>query len=126
MWEGLFNTPGAVLRAEQAARAAQTGDAEHAAAAEIIEQIGLFLGRQVLGLASVVGGHLRVDTPVDLPDNTEVDLIEADGAEADDDPELRAALRESVGQVERGEVIAAEDVLDELCASGTDEWRVSG
>lgn len=53
MWEGLLNTAGAVLRAEQAARAAQTGDPEHAAAAEIIERVGVFLGRQVIGGASI-------------------------------------------------------------------------
>jgi hypothetical protein len=64
--------------------------------------------------------------PVELPENTEVHLIEDDGAEHENDPELLAALEESLGQAARGEVHDADAVLDELCPSGTDECRATG
>jgi hypothetical protein len=63
---------------------------------------------------------------VELADNTEVHLIEDDMADSDDDPALIAALHRSVGQVRRGEVHDADEVLDELCPSGTDECRATG
>ena len=84
-------------------------------------------GMSIRAVGRVVGGHLRVDIPTELPENTEVELVEADVADADDDdPALREALEESVAQMERGQVVAAEDVLDELCPSGTDECRATG
>jgi hypothetical protein len=64
--------------------------------------------------------------PVDLPDNTEVELAEVDEIGAEDDPELQTALLESVAQMQRGEVFDADEVLDELCPSGTDECRTTG
>jgi hypothetical protein len=65
----------------------------------------------------VVNGHLRVDMPVDLPDNTEVELIEGPGAEQEEiDPQLEAALCESVEQFARGEASSWEDVRSRLHA----------
>jgi hypothetical protein len=72
----------------------------------------------------VVGGHLRVDTPVDLPDNTEVKLT-VDEIETDDERELREAIAQSDAEIARGEVVSAEEVLDELCPLGTDECRAT-
>lgn len=70
----------------------------------------------------VVNGHLRVDMPVDLPDNTEVELIEAPGAEQEEiDPQLEAALCESVEQFARGEASSWEDVRSRLHAGDRDE-----
>ena len=80
----------------------------------------------IRAIGRVVGGHPRVDIPVELAENTEVHLVEDDTAGADNDPELLAALEESLGQVERGEVHDADAVLDELCPSGTDECRAIG
>ncbi|HYO61681.1 MAG TPA: hypothetical protein VEU29_07265 [Actinomycetota bacterium] len=52
----------------------------------------------------VVGGHLRVDIPVELAENTEVELIEAPAAEEEElDPELEAALGEAAAEIARGE-----------------------
>jgi hypothetical protein len=44
----------------------------------------------------VEGGRLRVDTPVDLPDNTEVELIvDQTETETEDERELREAIAQS-------------------------------
>jgi hypothetical protein len=82
----------------------------------------------------VVGGHLRVDIAVDLPDNTEVELIEATGVaetseEEELDPELEAALDEgdaALARGERGEPV--EEVLEQLRArrAARDDAAVSG
>jgi hypothetical protein len=71
----------------------------------------------------VVDGHLRVDIPVDLPDNTEVELIEAPAAgEEELDPELEAALDEGEAALTRGERgTPAEEFLDELLKRSSDE-----
>jgi hypothetical protein len=53
IWEALFDTAGHVLRSEQAASRATTADAQGAAAAEILERLGVFLGQNVLGPASI-------------------------------------------------------------------------
>ncbi|HZF53732.1 MAG TPA: hypothetical protein VE093_34045 [Polyangiaceae bacterium] len=73
----------------------------------------------------VVDGHLRVDTPVDLPNNTEVELT-VDVPETDDERELRESIARSDAQIARGEVLDADDVLDELCPSVTHECRATG
>jgi hypothetical protein len=54
MWEALFDTPAHLLRLERAARPEGAGS-EHdvGAAAEAIEQLGVFLGRQVMGTAII-------------------------------------------------------------------------
>jgi len=53
MWEALFDTAGHVSRLEQAAPRSQTNDAPSALAAETLEKLGVFLGRHVLGPASI-------------------------------------------------------------------------
>lgn len=62
----------------------------------------------ILARGRVVGGHLRVDIPVDLPDNTEVELRVTrvtSTTELDEelDPELEAALDEADAAYARGE-----------------------
>jgi hypothetical protein len=79
----------------------------------------------------VVGGHLRVDMPVELAENTEVELIEAPATAHDDelDPELEAALDEGDAALARGERgTPVEEVLAQLRArrSGRDDEAVSG
>ena len=76
----------------------------------------------------VQGGRLRVDTPVNLPDNTEVELTvdESDISDIEDDGALDEALLRSKAEIARGEVFAAEEVLDELCPLGTEECRATG
>jgi hypothetical protein len=53
MWEALFDTGALVSRSEHAARKAKTSDAPGAVAAEILENLGVFLGQKVLGPASI-------------------------------------------------------------------------
>ena len=74
----------------------------------------------------VEGGHLRVDIPVDLPDNTEVELVEVtSGTDPEDeelDPLLEAVLERAdaaIASGERGQ--PAEEVLEELRARRRDE-----
>jgi hypothetical protein len=68
----------------------------------------------------VQGGRLKVDIPVDLPDNTEVELTEAPESEFDEeDPLLAAALDRSMEQISQGETVPAEEVLDRLSISST-------
>jgi len=71
----------------------------------------------------VQGGRLKVDTPVDLPDNTVVDLAllpqEDDATEAE--PALEAALDEAVEQADRGEGSSWEEVEARLHARARDE-----
>jgi hypothetical protein len=55
--------------------------------------------------------------PVKLPDNAGMQLIEDSGAEREDlDPQLEAALSESVEQFARGEASSWEDVRSRLHA----------
>jgi hypothetical protein len=58
-------------------------------------------------------GRIGVDTSVDLPDNTEMELI-GDETETEDERALREAIEQSDAEIERGEVYPAEDVLAEL------------
>lgn len=68
----------------------------------------------------VEGGRLRVDTPVDLPDNTEVELIVDQAVtETEEERELREAIAQSDAEIARGEEIPFEDVLAELRAART-------
>jgi hypothetical protein len=83
----------------------------------------------IRAVGRVVGGHLRVDIPVDLPDNTEVELAEViagDEPEGDLDPLLEAALDAGDAAFERGERgRPLEDVLERLRTRSRDE-AVSG
>lgn len=71
-----------------------------------------------MGIKAVVrNGKLEIDEPVTLPEGTVLDLVVDDGGDDLDDAEralLHAALRESIAQAERGELIPAEDVFREL------------
>jgi hypothetical protein len=73
----------------------------------------------------VVGGHLRVDIPVDLPDNTEVELAEVAGDDTLDDEgdrELAELLAESDAQIARGEDgTPVEEVIERLRSRGRHE-----
>lgn len=65
----------------------------------------------------VQGGRLKVDIPVDLPDNTVVELIEVPNEAYDEeDPLLAAALDRSEEQSARGETVPAEAVIERLRA----------
>jgi hypothetical protein len=73
----------------------------------------------------VVGGHLRVDIPVDLPDNTEVELAEVAGDDTlsdEDDRELAEILAASDAQIASGEEgIPVEEVIERLRSRGRHE-----
>ena len=67
--------------------------------------------------ARVVGGRLAVNTPCELPEGTELDLVVADESDDLDDEEKAApddALRKSWSQYQAGESRPAEAILDEL------------
>jgi len=61
----------------------------------------------------VVNG--RVEVRAELPEGAEVTLLTLDGEETFEvDAELEAVLLESIAQGQRGETIAAEDLLREM------------
>lgn len=66
------------------------------------------------------GDRFRVDTPVDLSDDTGVQstevLEEEEGLDEDDERRLLEAIAESDAQIARGEVIPAEEALARLHA----------
>lgn len=70
----------------------------------------------------VQSGRLKVDEPVDLPDDAEVTLVIIEGRPPDDGDELddeererlHAALDRADAQCERGEGIPAEQFLAEM------------
>ncbi len=78
------------------------------------------LGRMTLTLkARVVGGRVVVEDAVDLPDETELRLLVVDGGDDLDDEDrarLHAALEESQRQVDRGEVVSADEVFADVRA----------
>lgn len=69
--------------------------------------------------ARVQGGRVVVEDSVDLPDDTELQLLVVDEGDDLDDEErarLHAALEESQRQVDRGEVASLDTVLADLRA----------
>ena len=66
----------------------------------------------------VRGGRLKVDEPIDLPDDTEVDvavlLEEADDLDGEERARLHEDLRVSKAELARGEVFPLEAALAEL------------
>jgi len=71
--------------------------------------------------ARVHEGRLKLDAVVDLPENTEVELVavpidQGDDLDDDDRGRLHAALDEADAQFDRGEGIPAARVLAELRA----------
>jgi len=77
------------------------------------------------GRSRVVGGHLRADLSVDLPDNTEVELAEVAGDDTlsdEADRELAEILAESDAQIARGEEgVPVEEVIERLRSRGRHE-----
>ena len=68
--------------------------------------------------AHVKYGRLVLDEPTDLPEGEVVDLVPAVGADLDDDERasLDESIRESVEQMNDGQLIDAADALAELRA----------
>jgi hypothetical protein len=68
--------------------------------------------------ARVRNGRLVLDEPTDLPEGEEVELAlaDADDMDADEREALHESIRESIGQMERGELIDADEALAELRA----------
>jgi hypothetical protein len=67
--------------------------------------------------ARVTAGRLVVDEPTDLPEGTEVELLELDPGDWLDEAdraELHAALDESEADVAAGRLVDAADILREL------------
>lgn len=78
------------------------------------------LGGMMLTLkARVVGGRVVVEDAVDLPDETELRLLvvdEGDDLDDEDRARLHVALEESQRQVDRGEVVSADEVFADFRA----------
>ena len=68
--------------------------------------------------AHVVNGKIVVDEPVDLPDGSEVRVYlydaAAEGMSAQERTALEQRLERSIAQADAGNLIDADDVLDEL------------
>lgn len=68
--------------------------------------------------AHVINGKIVVDESVDLPDGSEVRVYLYDAAAEEMSAQDRAALEQrlerSLGQADAGELIDADEVLDEL------------
>ena len=65
----------------------------------------------------VKAGRLLVDEPIDLPDGTEVELAVVDPGDDLEDAErerLHAALLEAQEEIDRGQGIPAERVIERL------------
>ena len=65
----------------------------------------------------VKGGRLVIDDPVDLPDGSEVELAVVDAGDDLDEAErerLHATLLEAQSEIDRGEGIPAEQVIERL------------
>ena len=65
----------------------------------------------------VKAGRLVIDDPVDLPDGSEVELAVVDAGDDLDGAErerLHAALLEAQAEIDRGEGIPAEQVIERL------------
>jgi hypothetical protein len=72
--------------------------------------------------SGVVDEHARVDIPVEMPDNTDVELAEmADDGLDEDDPLLEAAIARSMEQIARGETLPVEEALERLRLRSQDE-----
>lgn len=66
--------------------------------------------------ARVKNGRLTLDEPTDLPEGTEVELVSADDAPWELDPERAAELTSRLAD-DRGERVPAESVLARLRAA---------
>jgi hypothetical protein len=67
--------------------------------------------------AHVKNGRLVLDEPTDLPEGEVVELVPVgDDLDDDDRAALHESIRESIEQMERGELIDGEEALAELRA----------
>lgn len=67
--------------------------------------------------AHVKNGRLVMDEPTDLPEGEVVELVLIDdGMDDDDRAALHESIRESIEQMERGELIDGEEALARLRA----------
>lgn len=68
--------------------------------------------------AHVHNGRLVLDEPTDLPEGEVVYLYPVDGDEMDDDERgaLHESIRESIEQMNKGQLIDADEALARLCA----------
>lgn len=67
--------------------------------------------------AQVRGGRLVLDEPTDLPEGTQVELVEADPFSAMDPKQrerMEASIDRGLQQAKAGEVRPLDDVLNEL------------
>jgi hypothetical protein len=68
--------------------------------------------------AHIVNGKIVVDQPVDLPDGAELDVYlydaSAEQMSLDERAALARELEASAAEADRGQLVDAEDVLDEL------------
>lgn len=66
----------------------------------------------------VRAGNIQVDEPIDLPDDTEVELMvvvsDEDNLDTEERARLHADLREAIAEVDRGEDVPMDQVLAEL------------
>lgn len=78
----------------------------------------VYLDRVTALKAHVVNGKIVVDEPVDLPDGSEVRVYlydaAAEGMSAQERAALEQRLERSIAQADAGNLIDADDVLDEL------------
>ena len=68
-------------------------------------------------MAKVRNGRLVVDTPTDLPEGAEVELVPIDGWDGLDDDErerLHASIERGLDDLEAGRTVPAAEVLREL------------
>lgn len=78
----------------------------------------VYLDRVTALKAHVVNGKIVVDEPVDLPDGSEVRVYlydaAAEGMSAQERTALEERLERSIAQADAGNLVDADDVLDEL------------
>jgi hypothetical protein len=81
-----------------------------------IASLGLYGGPMAFR-ARVANHRLILDEPTDLPEGSVLDLVLDDEGDDHDDAErerLHAALEESEGQIARGEMVTADELLASL------------
>src|SRR5690349_17383751 len=78
----------------------------------------VYLGLVTALRAHVVNGKIVVDEPVDLPDGAEVRVYlydaAAEGMSKEERAALENALERSLAQADAGQLVDADEVLDEL------------
>ncbi|MCK6587666.1 MAG: hypothetical protein L6Q76_08790 [Polyangiaceae bacterium] len=84
----------------------------------------------IRAIGRVVEGHLRVDIPVDLPENAEVELAQVDAEfdlDEDEDRLVSADIEEGRAQIARGERgTPAKEFIKELRAMRSPDEALPG